>query len=165
MDDIQPWIEKLKINDLLAEYTLSVDRHDPEGWASCFTVNGLIGSGDRCIRGQDNLREYAKIHARIGSRHLTASPLYKIADDCLSATGYATTVVTGSTPHGFKILFIGSYTDTLKKVDGRWLIAERWVKDEELPNRPGFFVGAADPDVADLTQLLFDVWQRLGEKV
>ena len=165
MDDIQPWIEKLKINDLLSEYTLSVDRHDPEGWANCFTVDGLLGSGDRCIRGRDNLREYAKVHAQIGSRHLTASPLYAIAEDGQSATGHATTIVTASTTHGFKILFIGSYTDTLKKVTGTWLIAERWVKDEALPGRPGFFVGTADPDVAELTQPLFDTFQQIGERV
>ena len=45
MDDTHPWIEKLKINDLLAEFTLSIDRHDPEGWTNCFTEDGLIGFG------------------------------------------------------------------------------------------------------------------------
>jgi len=125
MDDIQPWIEKLKINDLLAEYTLSIDRHDHEGWANCFTEKGLFGFGSRCIKGRNKLREYAKIHAQIGSRHLTTSPLYKIAEDGQSAIGHATTVVTAATPHGFKILFIGRYTDRLKKVDGKLFIEER----------------------------------------
>lgn len=105
------------------------------------------------------------IHPRIGSRHLTASPLYEISDDCQSATGNATTILTVSTSHGFKIAFIGSYTDKLKKVDGIWLVAERWVKDEALPGQPDFFVGTADPDILELTQPLFEAFQQIGEKV
>ena len=165
MDDIQPWIEKLKINDLLAEYTLSIDRHDPEGWANCFTEDGQLGFGGRRIRGRDNLREYAKVHARIGSRHLTTSPLYEIAEHGQSATGTATTVVTAATAHGLKILFIGSYTDKLKKVDGKWLIEERWVKDEAIPGRPDFSTGFADPDIVEMTQPLYEAFHRLGEHV
>ena len=165
MEAIQPWIEKLKINDLLSGYTLSIDRHDPEGWANCFTEDGLFGFGDLCIRGRDNLRAYASVHASIGSRHLTSSPLYAIAEDGQSATGNATTVVTASTSHGYKIIFIGSYSDTLKKVEGKWRIAERWVKDEPLPSRPDFFVGTADPEIAEMTKPLFEAFQRLGEKL
>lgn len=165
MDDIQPWIEKLKINDLLAEYTLSIDRHDHEGWANCFTKDGLFGFGGRCIRGRDKLREYAKVHARIGSRHLTTSPLYKIAEGGQSANGNTTTVVTAATVHGFKILFIGSYTDKLKKVDGKWFIEERWVKDEAIPGRPDFSPGSADPQIIEMTQPLYEAFQRLGEPI
>ena len=165
MDDMRPWIERLKINDLISEYTLSIDRHDSVGWANCFTEDGLIGTGDRCIRGRSNLKEYANVHARIGSRHLTTSPLYVIADDGQSAIGTANTIVIASTSHGFKILFSGSYTDKLKKIDGQWLFTERWVKDEVMPNRPGFFSGSADPDVAELTKPLFEAFQRIGEKI
>ena len=71
MENNQSWIEKLKINDLLAEYTLSIDRRDAEGWANCFTEDGLLGTGDRFIRGRAKLREYARIHSKLGSRHLT----------------------------------------------------------------------------------------------
>jgi hypothetical protein len=165
MDDIQPWIEKVKIFDLLAEYTLAIDRHDPEGWANCFTEDGLIGFGDLCIRGRANLREYARVHSQIGSRHLTTAPLYDIAGDFQSATGNATTVETASTLNGFKVLFIGSYTDNLKKVDGKWLFTKRCVKDEAMPGRPDFFAGSADPDIVELTKPLFEAFQRLGEKV
>ncbi len=165
MEEIQLWIEKQKIVDLLSEYTLAIDRHDPEGWANCFTDDGFIGFGDLCIRGRANLREYARVHSQIGSRHLTTSPLYQIADDCQNATGNATTVVTASTSNGYKILFIGSYTDKLKKVDGKWFFTERWVKDEAMPGRPEFFAGSVDPDIVELTKPLFEAFQRIGEKV
>ncbi len=165
MNDLQPWIEKLKIHDLVSEATLSIDRHDLDGWANCFTVDGFVGFGDRCIRGREKLREYAKVHADVGSRHLTTSPLYKIAEDGQNATGAGNTVVLAPTPHGFKILFSGSFTDKLKKVDDKWLFAERWVKGDVIPGRPDFFPGSADPDVATLTQPLFEAFQRIGEKV
>ena len=158
-------IEKLKINDLLAEYTLSIDRRDPEGWANCFTEDGLIGTGDRFIRGRANLREYGMIHSKLGSRHLTTSPLYEIAEDGQNATGHATTVVMAATVHGFKILFVGSYKDKLKKIGGQWLFAERWVQVESMPDRPDFYAGSADSDVAVLTQPLFEAFERIGEKM
>ena len=165
MEEMQLWIEKLKIVDLISEYTLAIDRHDSEGWANCFTDDGLIGFGDLCIRGRTNLREYARIHSQIGSRHLTTAPLYNIADDGQSANGNATTVVMASTLQGFKILFLGSYTDNLVKVDGRWLFAERWVKDEAVPGHPEFSPGSVDPDLVELTKPLLEAFQRLGEKV
>lgn len=165
MDDIQPWIEKLKIFDLLAEYTLAIDRHDSEGWANCFTEDGFIGFGDRCIRGRKNLGEYARVHAQIGSRHLTTSPLYDIAGDCQSATGNATTVVAAATTSGFKTMFIGLYSDKLQKVDGKWLFTERCVRDEAIPDRPDFFAGLGDPDIVELTKPLFEAFQRIGVKV
>ena len=165
MDDTQLWIEKLKIHDLVSEATLSIDGRDLDGWANCFTVYGFVGFGDQCIRGRENLREYAKVHARVGSRHLTTSPRYKIAEDGQSATGAANTVVLAPTPHGFKILFSGSITDKLKKVDDKWLFAERWVKGDEIPDQPDFFAGSADPDVAALVQPLFESFERLGEKI
>ena len=165
MDEIQLLIQKQKINDLLAEYTLAIDRHDSEDWANCFTEDGLIGFGDRYIRGRKNLREYAKVHAQIGSRHLTTSPLYQIGDDGQRAIGNATTVVTAATSNGFKILFVGSYTDKLKKVGGKWLFTERWVKDETMPSRPDFFAGSGDPDIVELTKPLFEAFQRIGEKI
>ena len=85
--------------------------------------------------------------------------------DGQSATGNASTVVVASTLNGFKILFSGSYTDKLKKVDGKWLFAERWVKVEPIPERPDFFAGSADPEIVELTKPLFEAFQRIGEKV
>ena len=82
-----------------------------------------------------------------------------------SATGNATTVVAAATTSGFKTMFIGLYSDKLKKVDGKWLFTERWVKDEAMPGRPDFFAGFGDPEVLELTKPLFEAFQRLGEKV
>ena len=165
MDDMQRWIDKLKIHDLVAEATLSIDRRDLDGWANCFTEDGFVGFGDQCIRGRKNLREYAKVHASVGSRHLTTSPRYNIAADGQSATGAAISVVLAPTLHGFKILFSGGITDKLKKVNEQWLFTERWVKGDEIPGRPDFFAGSADPDVEALVQPLFESFERLGEKI
>ena len=35
------WIEKLKIQELCARYTLTLDGHDFKGWAACFTKDGV----------------------------------------------------------------------------------------------------------------------------
>ena len=66
---------------------------------------------------------------------------------------------------GLKYFFVGSYKDKLKKVDGKWLVEERWVKLESMPDRPDFYAGSADSDVAALAQPLFEAFQRIGEKL
>ncbi|WP_143731095.1 nuclear transport factor 2 family protein [Microbulbifer sp. GL-2] len=87
MDNLQKNIEKLAILDLLAQYTLTVDNHDSEGWASLFTENGRFENGNLMIKGREKLRQYLIIHSQLGTRHITSSPLYTISSDGQSATG------------------------------------------------------------------------------
>lgn len=164
MDEIQSHMEKLKIFERLSIYTLTLDGKDAEGWANCFTEDGIFGQGGKVIRGREKLRAYAEVHGRAaGSRHITASPHYEIDESGVAARGRSTTVVTFATPSGYKIAMTGWYEDELKKIDGDWLIARRLVSVEGLPNDPDYAMLAADPEMAELVQPLLDAWQRLSE--
>jgi ketosteroid isomerase-like protein len=165
MDELQTWVEKLKIFELFSEYTLAFDRQDAEGIVNCFTADGVFGFGDRGLFGREKIREYARVHATIRSRHLTTSPVYRIDEGGESATGQSTVVMTIPTPSGYKVGFIGWYDDELRKVGGKWLISRRWVTDERLPEHPDLTVATADPDVAKAVQPLIDAYQRIGQKV
>ena len=165
MDDIQRCGEKQKINDLLAEYTLTIDRHDIEAWANCFTTEGEFGFGNRTIRGRAKIREYGKVHSTITARHLTVSPFYTLDSTGDRATGQSTTIVLVATRQGHKVAFFGRYDDELCKVDGKWLIARRWVTEEPIPDDPSCNVLAADPDVAKAVRPLLDAYERLGDEV
>ncbi|GAB5373675.1 MAG: nuclear transport factor 2 family protein [Acuticoccus sp.] len=164
MDEVQRTIETLRIHERLSLYTLTIDGGDPAGWAACFTQDGAFSQGGLVIRGRDRLRAYAGIHNRtLGSRHITASPSDRIAGDGRSATGRSTTVVTVATRTGFRIAMTGAYTDTLAKVDGEWLIAQRTVTVEGLPEDPAFPMLSSDPEIETLAQPLLNAWRRLGE--
>jgi len=165
MDESRDCFEKIKILDLLASYTLTLDGRDADGWAKCFTEDGVFSQGGKIIRGRDNLCAYAEVHGRtLGSRHITSSPCYRIDEAGTRATARASTLVPVATPSGYKIAMTGLYEDELKKVGDDWLIARRVVSVEGLPNDPGFSMLAADPQVAALVQPLLDAWQRLSEE-
>ncbi len=156
-------LDKLKIFERLAAYTLTIDGKDADGWANCFTEDGIFGQGDKAIRGRDNLRTYAEIHGNaLGSRHTTTSPYYHIDENGKTATGRSTTVVTVATPTGYKIAMTGLYADELKKIGQDWLIARRWVTVEGLPHDPDYFMLAADAELAARIQPLLDAWRRLS---
>lgn len=162
---IRQAIDRLEILDLLARYCLTLDARDVDGWVECFTENGAFGAGQRRIIGHDNLRAYAEVHTGIGARHITCSPIHDVAEDGLSAKGIASTLVTAATPRGFRVLMTGGYRDVLEKVDGRWLIAQRWVEFQRLPGDPDRDIPLHDPDAAPLHRTLMDAFDRFSEPI
>lgn len=165
MDNPQKNIEKLAILDLLAQYTLTVDNHDSEGWASLFTENGRFENGNLMIRGREKLRQYLTIHSQLGTRHITSSPLYTISSDGQSATGKATTLVVVATHHGYRTIMAGQYDDKLLRINGNWLFQCRRAEAFGLPEDPEFPVISADHNTKAMVKILLDAWKSLGEPI
>lgn len=165
MEEMRVWIEKLRIYELCSRYTLAFDRQDIEAIARCFIEDGVFGFGNRGLKGRERIRQYAQVHATIRSRHITASPVYRIDAGGETARGQATAVLTLPTRSGYKLGFIGWYDDVLRKVDGEWLFSRRWVYAEGLADAPDFPVVTADPEIAALVQPLIDAYRRLGEPI
>lgn len=165
MSELETYIEKQKIQELCARYTLTLDSHDIEGWANCFTEHGAFGHADRALRGREKIVAYGQVHKHFASRHLTTSMLYEIDASGQRATGQSTTVLCFATRQGYKIAFFGRYEDEIVKVDGSWLLAQRWVHADSLPDDPTFDVLGADSEVAPMIQKLLDAFERLGETV
>ena len=159
------WIEKLKIHELCARYTLTLDGHDIEGWAACFTKDGVFGYGDRALVGRDKIFAYGEVHKDLASRHINTSLVCDIDSTGERATGRSAIVLTLATRRGYKVAFMGHYRDELQRVDGQWLISRRWVVADALPGDPSFDLPASDPDLVPLVQPLWDAYQRLGDVV
>jgi hypothetical protein len=160
----EAWIEKLAIQELCARYCHTIDSQDSEGWAGCFTADGVFEFDGWAIRGRAALAEYAEVHARVmRCRHLTLNCLYEVCGE--RATGRSTTVVTLATEGGYKILGQGAYEDQLVKEGGQWRIANRRVRTDRLVADPQKPVNLADPDVAALVGHLLEAARRLGQKV
>ncbi len=158
------WVEKLAIQELFARYAHAVDNLDPEAWVRCFTPDGVFQVGNRAMRGQAALREYAEIHVReIRCRHMMGNFLYEIHGD--EATGQCSMLATLATAGGYKIFAQGRYVDRLVKRDEQWKIAHRLVELDRLASEPKKITSTADPDVAALVHTLVEAAIRLGEKV
>src|SRR5262245_46627378 len=158
------WAEKLAIQELCARYCHTIDSQDAEGWARCFTADGVFEFDGWAIRGRAALAEYAEVHARVmRCRHLTLNCLYEVRED--RATGRSATVVTLATAGGYKILGHGAYQDQLVKEGGQWRLAYRRVQNDHLVADPGKPVNLADPDVAVLVGHLLEAARRLGQRV
>ena len=157
--------DRIEILDLLGRYCLTLDTDDLDGWVNCFTENGTFGNDERALVGHNKLRAYAEVHVQIGTRHVTSSPVYDMAENGLTATGVASTVVTVATPKGFRVLMTGGYRDLLEKVDGSWLIAHRWVEFQHLPNDPARDIPSHDPDVVELHHMLIDAFSRFSQPI
>src|SRR5262245_4739139 len=160
----QQWIDKLAIQELCARYCHTIDSQDSDGWADCFTADGVFAFDGKAIQGRAALREYAEVHARVlRCRHLTLNHLYEVHGD--RATGVSTTVVTLATEGGYKILGQAAYEDRLVKEDGRWRIASRKLRTDRLVSNPDKPINLADPDVTVLVGHLLEAMKRLGRTV
>ncbi|WP_310619896.1 nuclear transport factor 2 family protein [Flexibacterium corallicola] len=162
MDRLEELENRLAIIDLLSRYTWAVDSHNSEDWAATFTESGRYILGDMVIKGRRKLTEYAEIHSKVGTKHLTSSPLYSIAPDSMSATGKAYTTVLGATRKGFRILMVGDYHDELAKVDGSWLIECRRAEVLGLPDEPDFPVMTSNPETSEIIETLLDGMNQLS---
>lgn len=163
MTELEILVEKQKIHELCARYTLTLDRHDIEGWANCFTEEAVFEFGDRALRGREKIAEYGQVHKELASRHLNTSLLFEVDSSGERATGQSTTVVTFATRQGCKVAFLGRYDDEVRKIDGSWLFSRRSVTADLLPEDPAFDLHGADPVLTTLTQRLLDAYQRLGD--
>ena len=159
----QEWIDKLAIQELCARYCQTIDAQNAEGWADCFTPDGVFEFDGWAIQGRAALREYAEVHERLmRCRHMTLNLLYDVRGD--TATGTSTTVVTLATEGGYKILGQGAYEDRLAKEGGSWRIAYRSVRTDRLVSNPEKPINLADPDVAALVGPLVEAARRLGRQ-
>jgi hypothetical protein len=125
------------IRQLLTRYNFAVDLGDAAGWAACFTPDGAFecvglpeGSplGGR-YEGTDALVAYATGHyvvAKGHARHWNWNLDVDIDGDTATMRCYlmAMSVGRGRPP---VILSTGIYHDRLRKIDGRWLFAERHI--------------------------------------
>ena len=159
MSDV--WMEKLAIQELCARYCHTIDSQDSDGWAECFTADGVFEFDGEQLVGRDALRRYADVHTRVmRSRHMTVNHLYEV--DGAVATGTSTTVVTLATSGGYKIMGQAVYHDEMVKRDGQWLINARRFRTDRLVDDPEKPVNLADADVARIVGHLIAAMNDLG---
>jgi 3-phenylpropionate/cinnamic acid dioxygenase small subunit len=123
--------DRFKIHDLFARYMRSVDNWDEAELFACFTEDGVLETpilGGR-FAGREGQRQFVEKGRKNGAgrqtRHLFTNLEVEIDGDRAHARAY---LVVNSSKDGQTTIFgTGHYDCRLKKLDGRWLFAERKV--------------------------------------
>ena len=126
----------VQITQLQARYDYALDNWDGKAWASVFTQDGVFHMGPtRCVVGHEQmialLQNMAPSYANLPpQQHVTVTgPITYIDKD--HAWVHSPIMVIGSggfirpLAAGTGLAFTGAYDDTLRRVNGRWLIADR----------------------------------------
>ncbi len=130
-----------KIRQLLARYNFAIDLGDAEGWAACFTDDGVFECsglpeyspfGGR-HEGAEALRAYATTHfsrAQGRARHWNWNLDIEGDGEEASMRCYLLALTVGERPalnHS-----TGIYRDRLRKVGGEWRFVERHITIDPL---------------------------------
>jgi uncharacterized protein (TIGR02246 family) len=125
--------DRFAIHELVARYNKAIDTGDPKGWADTFTEDGTFDGIAGVFTGRDQLQGFVEAYVSdpqfadwASSQHWTTNLV--IDGDGDHAEMFAHVKMVKPEPDGGRIILVGVYTDTLAKVDGRWLFARRIVR-------------------------------------
>ncbi len=136
--------DRQQIEATLERYTRGLDRLDPELYSSSFAPNGVLMIYAKAYQGRDALRAIIAQEARLRQAqrdggqpsrtlfHLETNSTIEFASpvQALHRAYWLTANRTGEEPQGLSLLGVGSSTDELHKIDGKWLITRREIRAE-----------------------------------
>jgi SnoaL-like domain len=125
----------VQITQLQARYDYALDNWDGKAWAAVFTEDGIFHMSAKCVVGHEQmialLDKMAPSYSSLPpQQHVTTTGPINYTDKD-HAWVHSPIMVIGSAGFirpfiaGTGISFTGAYDDTLKRVNGRWLIADR----------------------------------------
>lgn len=131
-DEILRCADRLDIQEALSRYAIHVDTGDAQRFSQLFTedcVWAWEAIGLR-IRGRAQVRYLGEMvyrHTR-GAQHAVSNVVIEVRGDSASAISQVAVLL--SKTEGIYPVMVGYYEDSLVRVEGRWLIAERRVRAE-----------------------------------
>jgi hypothetical protein len=118
-----PSSDKVEIIDLLGRYAWYVNTQDNEGFAACFTEDGVWeGAGFGRVAGTEALRNLWSGQAP-RNPHLPLN--YAIDVDGDTASAHSDILIVGVEDGRWAITTVGAYDDKLVRVGGAWKIQYR----------------------------------------
>ena len=133
MNELIEPADYFEIQNLYARYNQTSDAGDADGYANCFTDDGVLDAS-RYIKGRRALADYKREESALrkhlyrrhwnGSLHLTRGDDNTVGGVCYFI---AFNGVPGNLP---AMTHCGVYTDTIVKKNGRWLFSVRKLKHD-----------------------------------
>ena len=140
--------DRAEIEDLMARYLFAIDYFDWDSYVGCFTEDGELEFASGTSKGRPAIRKaVTDFSAGIGRfyhtedgkaatlRHVILQSVIRVEGD--RAWGRSQWLEMANHGEGDqpKIGTYGEYEDTLKRVNGHWLFAQRRVLNEFIKNR------------------------------
>jgi hypothetical protein len=121
--------------DLHARYANAIDDGDPDAWARCFTIDGVLRTNRPLeVTGRAGLREFAQswYAGQPGpSRHVTWHHVVSDAE----GTSRCSAALLLTTDVEVAISYTAVYRDRFEQVGGEWLLKERVVTLDRAETR------------------------------
>jgi hypothetical protein len=135
-------LDREAIEATLERYTRGLDRLDAELYVSSFAPNGVLMIYATKHQGSDALRKIIAEEARLRQSqrdlgqpprtlfHLESNSTIEFSSPvhALHRAYWLTASRAGDKPEGLTLLGVGSSSDELQKIDGRWLITLREIR-------------------------------------
>lgn len=130
--DIERYIARAEIEDLITRYTYAFDALDADAYVRTFTEDAVFDLGGGDVRkGRDGIRSIITERqakppdpATLEHHVITNSLIEFVADDRVHHRAYWLTII-GDFAHGFAVPAMGKYDDVIVKRNGEWLIESR----------------------------------------
>lgn len=147
--------DRAEIRDLMARYLFAMDYHDADGYAECFTEDGVLDYAMGQLHGREAIRAEALVFKdKVGEifkdwqgnpaklRHAITQQAIRVDGDRAWNTGFWFEMTNGGPEGSLALPSFGTYEDELVRIDGRWLFKRRKIFNEFLPGRES---GAVNP--------------------
>ena len=130
--------DKVEVMNLIADYAFRLDTADLDGYVANFAPDGVFDSTGGRFEGRDAIRAYVGNllgDRRAGTsstlRHVMGIPFIQSGGQGEGERCRAETyvMIPGGTEDGqIRVQMVGTYTDDIVKVDGRWRFAVRHIR-------------------------------------
>lgn len=124
--------DRMAIQELNQRYAIHIDLHEIDEWVRLFTQDAVFDErefGSPLSIGHDEIRAYGQTlveTVQYALHHMTTHVVSGLA--ATSARGIAFSIVEYLLKDGFRARTQVVYEDRYEKIDNRWLIAERVLK-------------------------------------
>ena len=127
--------DRVEIRDLISRYNKAIDTGDADGYANTFSADGQFIGIVGTFNGRDELRAFAAAYSTeeqyaefASAQHwVTNVVVDPVEGDDEQATVFSHLQMVKPLPDGGRILLVGHYDDVVRRVDGRWVFAQRIV--------------------------------------
>ena len=141
--------DRAEIQDLQARYLFALDWQDADAYAATFTPDGVLDWTGGVIKGREAIRaevnkmraNFAK-HAAVDAplrparlRHLTSAYVIRVDGDRATSVVEWFEIDDDSKKRTPNVTAYGHFEDELRRVDGKWLIANHKIYNENLEKR------------------------------
>lgn len=157
--DAQYARDRAEIEDLQARYLFALDWQDADAYAATFTSDGVLDWTGGILRGRDAIRtEVGKMRGSFAKkeaadapmrpsrlRHLTSAAVIRVDGDRATSTVEWFEIDNDSRTRWPNVTGYGHFEDSLRRVDGQWLIASHKIYNEALEARAAGKTNPAPP--------------------